>query len=272
MSVGMESGFALIGIGPGKVESLTLEAVEFAKKADVRLYEAYTALWPEDELLKLEAMVGPLQRIMRPAVENPEDLFEQARSQLVAILVVGDPMQATTHIDFQLRAEQKGIPVKIIHGISVTTLVPGATGLSDYKFGRSTTLTYPYGNWIATSPLEVMLRNQMQGLHTLVLFDLDPTGAGTGEQRPMQPNDAFTSIEKMLEKFLDSDADDVLKQQASSIYESFAVLCCDLGTDDAILKTTNLANLGGLSGGRLNCMVFLANLSEMEQEAVNRWK
>ena len=173
---------------------------------------------------------------------------------------------------FQLRAEKEGIPVKIIHGISVTTLVPGATGLSDYKFGRSTTLTYPYGNWIATSPLEVMLRNRMQGLHTLVLFDLDPTGAGTGDQRPMQPNDALTSIEKMVEKFLDSDADDVLRQQASSMHESLVVLCCDLGTDDAILKTTTLATLGGLSGGRLNCMVFLANLSEMEQEAINRWK
>ena len=272
MDNGNTTGFALIGMGPGKVESMTLEAVEVAKKADIRLYEAYTALWPEDELLKLEEGIGPLERIMRPAVENPEILFEQAKSKLVAILVVGDPMQATTHIDFQLRAEQEGIPVQIIHGISVTTLVPGATGLSDYKFGRSTTLTYPFGNWIATSPLEVMLRNQMQGLHTLVLFDLDPTGAGTGEQRPMQPNDAFTSIEKMVEKFLDSDADDALKQQASSIYESLAVLCCDLGTDDANMKTTKLSSLGRLSGGRLNCMVYLANLSEMEQEAVNRWK
>jgi diphthamide biosynthesis methyltransferase len=56
------------------------------------------------------------------------------------------------------------------------------------------------------------------------------------------------------------------------MHESLAVLCCDLGTDDAILKTTKLATLGGLSGGRLNCMVFLANLSEMEQEAINRWK
>ena len=56
-----------------------------------------------------------------------------------------------------------------------------------------------------------MLRNRMQGLHTLVLFDLDPTGAGTGDQRPMQPNDALTSIEKMVEKFLDADADEVLR-------------------------------------------------------------
>ena len=111
MDNGNTTGFALIGMGPGKVESMTLEAVEVAKKADIRLYEAYTALWPEDELLKLEEMIGPLERIMRPAVENPEILFEQAKSKLVAILVVGDPMQATTHIDFQLRAEQEGIPV-----------------------------------------------------------------------------------------------------------------------------------------------------------------
>ena len=132
MENGDTTGFALIGMGPGKVESMTLEAVEVAKKADIRLYEAYTALWPEDELLKLEELIGPLERIMRPAVENPELLFERAKSKLIAILVVGDPMQATTHIDFQLRAEQDGIPVKIIHGISVTTLVPGATGSVSY--------------------------------------------------------------------------------------------------------------------------------------------
>ena len=44
-------------LGPGKVESMTLEAIEVAKNADVRLYEAYTALWPEDELTKLEALI-----------------------------------------------------------------------------------------------------------------------------------------------------------------------------------------------------------------------
>ena len=30
------NGFALIGMGPGKVESMTLEAVEVAKNADIR--------------------------------------------------------------------------------------------------------------------------------------------------------------------------------------------------------------------------------------------
>ena len=111
----------------------------------------------------------------------------------------------------------------------------------------------------------------MQGLHTLVLFDLDPTGAGTGDQRPMQPIDAFTSIEKMMLKLDDSEVDEALKKQAATLYESTCVLCCDLGTDDALMKTTSIRNLKTQSGGRLNCMVFLANLSEMEQEAIDRW-
>lgn len=271
MENGSMTGFALIGLGPGRLESMTLEAVEVAKNADVRLYEAYTALWPEDELSKLEGLIGPIERIMRPAVERPEDLFERAQSQSIAILVVGDPMQATTHIDFQLRAQKAGLPVRVIHGISVTTLVPGSTGLSDYKFGRSTTLTYPYGDWIVTSPLEVMLKNQAQGLHTLVLFDLDPTGAGTGDQRPMQPIDAFASIEKMAQKLGESGIDETLKEQLASLFDSMCVLCCDLGTNDAFMKTTSINNLKTQSGGRLNCMVFLANTSEMEQEAIDRW-
>ena len=37
---------------------------------------------------------------------------------------------------------------------------------------------------------------------------------------------------------------------------------CDLGTDDVRMKTTTISNLNTLSGGRLNCMVFLANVSD----------
>ena len=87
----------------------------------------------------------------------------------------------------------------------------------------------------------------------------------------MQPVDAFASIEKMAQKLSESDADKALKEQAATLFESMCVLCCDLGTDDAFMKTTSINNLKTQSGGRLNCMVFLANLSEMEQEAIDRW-
>lgn len=267
-----KTGLALIGIGPGKVSSMTLEAVDLARHADVRLYEAYTALWSEKALLELEEEIGSIRRIMRPAIEQPEDLLEMAKNQLVAVLIVGDPMQATTHIDLQLRAENAGISVHIVHGISITTLVPGVTGVSNYKFGRSTTLTYSYGEWIATSPLEVMLQNYSQKLHTLVLFDLDPSGAGTGDQRPMQAPDAADSIAKMVAKYNEMELTEEQREMVAEIEQFEVVLCSDLGTDDQRLQTTSIGNLSTKSSGRLNCMVLLANLSEIEREAVNRWK
>jgi len=267
-----KTGLALIGIGPGKVSSMTLEAVELAQRADVRLYEAYTALWSEESLAELEDEVGSIQRIMRPTIEQPEDLLEMARTQYVAVLVVGDPMQATTHIDLQLRAESAGIPVRVVHGISITTLVPGTTGVSNYKFGRSTTLTYPYGEWIATSPLEVMMQNYLQKLHTLVLFDLDPSGAGTGDQLPMQSSDAAESIAKMVAKYKEMELTPEQNGMIEEIDALEVVLCSDLGTADQRLQTTTIGNLGTKRSGRLNCMVLLANLSEIEREAVNRWK
>ena len=146
------TGLLLIGMGPGQLSAMSLEAVEAAKAADVRRYEAYTALWPRSELDALEAAVGSIEKVMRPEVEQPDALFELARTSLVALLVVGDPLQATTHVDLQLQAAEAGIECRVFHGVSITTLVTGAIGLSNYKFGRQTTLTYPYGGWVATSP------------------------------------------------------------------------------------------------------------------------
>ena len=169
----MTAGLRLIGIGPGGLEGATIAALNAAKTSDYRMYEAYTALWTESEISRLEDEVGAIEKIMRPQVENPVEILELARKSVVAILIVGDPLQATTHVDIQLRAEKLGIDCEIIHGVSITTIVTGAIGLSNYKFGRQTTIAYPYENWIATSPLEVIAVNRYQGLHTLVLLDLD---------------------------------------------------------------------------------------------------
>ena len=158
---------------------MTIAAVNAAKNADYRRYEAYTALWSDEDLAELESEIGEIQKVMRPEVEDPVELLQLAKNETVALLVVGDPLQATTHVDLQLQASEAGIECTVIHGISITGLVTGSIGLSNYRFGRQTTLTYPYGGWIATS-LEVIALNRIQGLHTLALLDLDPTGEGTG--------------------------------------------------------------------------------------------
>ncbi|MCS5532640.1 MAG: diphthine synthase, partial [Candidatus Poseidoniaceae archaeon] len=197
-------GLVLIGMGPGKFSSMTIEAKQAAKACDLLRYEAYTALWPQNELDLLETECGEITKVMRPEIESPELLFKMAKDSLVGLLVVGDPLQATTHVDLQLQAAEAGIECVTFHGISITTIVTGALGLSNYKFGRQTTLTYPYGGWVATSPLEVLAHNHHLNLHTLALLDLDPTGAGTGDQRPMNPVDAVNSLTIMFEKLKES--------------------------------------------------------------------
>ena len=169
-----ETGLLLVGMGLGRMEGMTLEALHAAKRAAHRRYEAYTALWPEDELVRLEKEIGPVQRVMRPEVEEPEELLTLAATSLVALLVVGDPLQATTHVDLQLRALEAGVECRVFHGLSITTLVTGAVGLSNYRFGRQTTFTYPYGGWVATSPLEVVAGNWDQGLHPSSFWILIP--------------------------------------------------------------------------------------------------
>tara|TARA_B100001248_G_scaffold254181_1_gene232264 strand:+ start:379 stop:1257 length:879 start_codon:yes stop_codon:yes gene_type:complete len=279
------TGLLLIGIGPGAISGITSEALAAAKNADFRRYEAYTALWPEDELAALERITGPIDKIMRPEIEHPDEIFQLAKSHLVAIMVVGDPLQATTHVDLQLQALEQGIDCQVIHGISITNLVTGAIGLSNYKFGRQTTLTYPYSNWIATSPLEVIAVNRALGQHTLALLDLDPTGAGTGQQRPMKPIDALTSIALMVEKVAESieETDSVgplsaLRQHAlnemisTPLEDLSVVLCSDMGTDNQSIVYAKLTELADLPGGEMNCLVFPASTSDVEDKALLRWK
>ena len=278
-----QTGLVLVGIGPGTVEAMTTEAIEIAKAADFRRYEAYTALWPEDELANLVATIGPIEKVMRPEVENPEEILGLARDNLVALLVVGDPLQATTHVDLQMQAAEQGIDCKIVHGISITNLVTGAIGLSNYKFGRQTTITYPYNGWIATSPLEVIAINRAQGLHTLALLDLDPTGAGTGEQKPMEPKDAVVSLIAMAEKLVEVKEnlpnDSVLEQLkvaaaesiCAEIYSLPVVICSDMGTPQQSIVTTDVAGLQLKKGGRMNCLVFPASTSDVEDKALLRW-
>ena len=279
------TGLLLVGMGMGRLEGMTYEALQAASAAEHRRYEAYTALWPDEELERLEARIGAIQRVMRPEVEEPDELLALASTSLVALLVVGDPLQATTHVDLQLRAAEAGVECRVFHGLSITTLVTGAVGLSNYKFGRQTTLTYPYGGWIATSPLEVVAVNWAQNLHTLALLDLDPTGQGTGEQQPMTPADAANAMRLMWTKLSDAEpreeVADTAQRSKHAMIEEFldraiddvrVVLCSDMGTPDQALVTTTMGKLGHEKGGRLNCLVFPAGTGEIEEKALARWK
>ena len=218
-----ENGLWLIGLGPGDLQQMTVAALDAARSADHRFLEGYTALLPPDELDGMEALIGSWEMRMRSAVETPDDLLSLAQSSKVALLVVGDPLQATTHVDLQIRCEELGVPCHIEHGISITTIVTGAVGLQSYRFGRQCTFAYPYGEYLPTSPLEIILANRERDLHTLALLDLDPTGMGEGEQHPMTPEIAVEVLRRMA------------KALEVEVESWTLVLCSDMGTDQYLI-------------------------------------
>ncbi len=279
----MAAGLILIGMGLGGIAGMTRSAIEAAKSADHRRYEAYTALWDTQSLEELESEIGHIQKVMRPEVEDPVELLELAKNSTVALLIVGDPLQATTHVDLQLQAIEAGVDCSVIHGISITSLVTGAVGLSNYRFGRQTTLTYPYGGWVAISPLEVIAMNRHQGLHTLVLLDLDPTGEGVGGQVPMQPQDAVNAMMMMSEKLSGTIQEmqqesplgqirvEACKQICLDIPDLMVVLCSDMGTKEQTITYAKLSELSNKKTGRLHSLVIPANPSDVEESALHRW-
>lgn len=164
-----------IGLGLYDEYGISLKGVEEARKSDYIYIELYTSLMPGLSVKNLEAMVGkPVKALTRTDIEErpEESILKKAVDKEVALLVPGDPMNATTHIDLRLRAESMGIKTILIHGASITSAIPGVTGLQSYKFGRTVTIPLPR-NHPPLSPYDHILQNYSRGLHTLILLDMD---------------------------------------------------------------------------------------------------
>ena len=210
---------------------------------------------------------------MRPSVESPEALLDESRNDSVALLVVGDPMQATTHIDLEARCMEEGIDFEVIPGMSATSLAVSLSGLQSYKFGRQVTLPYPYGDYLATSPLEMILRNLEGGLHTLVLLDLDPTGMGLDIPTPMSPSQAISTLGEMEEKWLEErdglDSTGV-KKGALAVNEWEGVLLSDLGTKGQRVFSGSLKEISKVQDGWVHSLIIPSEMSDNEREAFSR--
>ena len=267
------AGLWLIGIGPGDLGHMTERARSVARGCKKRYLEGYTAVLPTEQEALLESVVGPWERMMRPSVESPEALLDESRNDSVALLVVGDPMQATTHIDLEARCMEEGIGFEVIPGMSATSLAVSLSGLQSYKFGRQVTLPYPYGDYLATSPLEMILRNLEGGLHTLVLLDLDPTGMGLDLPTPMSPSQAISTLGEMEEKWLEErdglDSTGV-KKNALAVNEWEGVLLSDVGTKGQRVFSGSLKEISKVHGGRVHSLIIPSEMSDNEREAFSR--
>ena len=261
-------GLWLIGIGPGDLGHMTERAITVAKGCSKRYLEGYTAILPKDQEGRLEEIVGPWERLMRPLVEEPGALLEEARSAAVALLVVGDPIQATTHIDLEARCIEQGVGFEIVPGLSATTLAVSLSGLQSYRFGRQVTLPYPYGEYLATSPLKMVEANYNSGLHTLVLLDLDPTGMGFDPPKPMQPGEAVTVLRRMTENC--GREGGAKGRDLPPVDEWDCVLLSDIGTESQRVLSGKLGEIANVRDGWVHTLILPSEMSENEKEAFER--
>jgi len=171
---GKKGLLSFVGLGLHDEKGITVRGLEELQLADVVFAEAYTSTLTHGALNRLAQSVGKrIELLTRAEVEDGKRLLEEATTKRVVLLVAGDPMSATTHVDLRLRARSASIETVVVHGVSIMTAVPGLLGLQHYKFGRTTTLPFPQEGYAPTSPYEVIEENQSRGLHTLVLLDID---------------------------------------------------------------------------------------------------
>ena len=248
---------------------MTADAIEHARACDFRFLEGYTATLPGDQEDRLEGLVGKWKKAMRPMVEDPAEILSLANENSVALLVVGDPMQATTHVDLESHCAEQGIDFSVIPGLSATSMAISLSGLQSYRFGRQVTLPFAYGEYLPTSPLEMIDSNYTNNLHTLVLLDLDPTGMGVETPQPMQPKQAVETLQAMFEKLVEREGG-VRESMTTAITNWDAVLLSDLGTSDQRVASGDLEDIAKLTGGRIHCLILPAKFTGLEREAYER--
>lgn len=159
----------LIGFGL-EMGDLTQKAISSIKKADKIFAEVYTS----DLVMTIKNIEKQIKKqiilLAREEVES-EFLIREAKSKNVVLLIPGDPLLATTHLNLISQAKKEKIQTKIIHGISVVNAIT-ETGLHIYKFGKIASIPKFKPNYKPTSFIDILKQNKKIKAHSLLLLDI----------------------------------------------------------------------------------------------------
>jgi len=244
-----------IGLGLFDEKDISLKGIEEIKKSDKIFAEFYTAKLIGTDIKKIEKITGKTIKVLsREETEKGDTILNTAMKTDVVFLTAGDPMTATTHVDLRIRATKMGINTKVTHGASIISAVPGLLGLQNYKFGRTTTLAYPEGDYFPTSPYDVIQENKKIGLHTLVLLDIQAE------------KNRFMTANEGLKLFLDME-----KKIGKKLLDEDSVVCvvARAGSDNPVVAAGTIKDLINMDFGHpLHTLVVPGRLHFMEIEAL----
>lgn len=251
------SELAFIGLGLSNERSISLQGLDLARESDCVFAEFYTSLMPQLDLKELEELVGkPIELLKRTDVEEyaQQRILGKIRGKKAVLLVPGDPMMATTHIDLRLRAEKAGIKTRVIPGASIFSAVCAATGLQAYRFGRTVTVPHTESGRPPESPYDHIKTNLGNGLHTLTLLDI------------VAERNYYMPIREGLEYLLQIE----LSRKESVIHDNRIVVgVARAGASDETVRTGVINELLRYDfGGPPHCLVVPSKLHFMEAEAL----
>ncbi len=174
-----------IGMGLHDEMGLSLRGLDLLRDSDEVFAELYTSRMPGLSLDHLSQLSGKRIHVLsREEVEERANktILVRAGQSKVALLVPGDPMSATTHVDLRLRAHKMGISTRVIHAASIISATAGVTGLQSYKFGRTVTMPFSEKIQVAPSVKAFIRANIRTRLHTLVLLEVAQQGFVSANQ------------------------------------------------------------------------------------------
>ncbi len=164
-----------VGLGLDDERGLSRRAMDVLRSSEV-FAEEYTAVSAAGTLARLSAELGrPVRRLGREEVEGEATIVRAlGEAASVALVVVGDPFAATTHVALRLAAERAGHAWRYLPNASILVAAAGFLGLMHYRFGRTVSLPLPRPGFAPRSPIAQIGSNRERDLHTLVLLDLAP--------------------------------------------------------------------------------------------------
>ena len=248
-----------IGLGLYDEKDISVKGLEAVRAADKVYAEFYTSRLMGTSVERMEAFYGrKIHLLGRSDVEDDPAWLEEARDGDVAFLVGGDAMVSTTHLDLRLRAAELGIMTRVIHSASIVTAVQGLCGLQNYRFGRSTTIPFPYTSRgkriIPETPYLVLKENLDRNLHTMLFLDIQ----SAPKERYMTVNEGAALLLEMQANAREQILDGCL-----------AIGIARAGSEDAAVKADLLVRLKNCDfGGPLHIIVVPAKLHFMEAKAL----
>ncbi|WP_256684268.1 diphthine synthase [Halococcus qingdaonensis] len=236
-----------VGLGLYDKRSITVEGREALRDADRVFAEFYTSRLVGTTIEELETHHGVAIDVRdRAGVEQePAPVLDAAEAGSAVFLVAGDPMVSTTHTDLRLRAHERDIETRIIHGTTAQTAAGSLTGLQNYRFGKATTIPFAYRDRpIPESVVETIEANRERGLHTLCYLDIK-----AAEGRYMSA--------------------DVAAARLAPEIDGLGVVVARAGSPDPLVVADRLSALAeGAFGDPLHLLVLPGELHHLERDAL----